>query len=132
MSGENLKEVRFQAAVEMIELLKGTMDSLEMNLSQVRDENEELERNAAALEEENMRLQEKVMQLESALSSMKEKGSSAENRSDEIRDLEKKLSFYYQDMKAVDARHLTAEDSETLYNILVYTFKILRKAGLNL
>ena len=35
-------------------------------------------------------------------------------------------------MKKVDAKNLTAEDSETLYNILDYTFKALKKAGLKL
>lgn len=132
MSGKNLKETRFQAAVEMIELLKETMELLEMNLSQVRDENEELQETAEALQEENMRLQERLMQLDAELSSMKEEKSRPQDRTEEIRELEKKLSFYYQDMKSVDARHLTAEDSETLYNILIYTFKTLRKAGLNL
>ena len=45
-------------------------------------------------------------------------------------ELEKKLGFYYKDLKKLDEKNLTAEDSETLYNILVYTFKTLKKAGL--
>lgn len=49
---------------------------------------------------------------------------------DIAKNLEKKLGFYYKDLKAVDGKNLTAEDSETLYNILDYTFKALRKAGL--
>ena len=43
-----------------------------------------------------------------------------------------KLAFYYKDMKRIDPKKLTAEDGETLYNILDYTFKALKKAGVKM
>ena len=35
-------------------------------------------------------------------------------------------------MKRIDSKKLTAEDGETLYNILDYTFKALKKAGVKM
>ena len=35
-------------------------------------------------------------------------------------------------MKQLDPKKFTAEDGETLYNILDYTFKALKKAGVKM
>ena len=113
-----------EAAAETIQVLKGTVESLQMNLDQERDAIDGLHLTIDSLEKENEKLQERVFQLEAEMNQPK-----VETPAEGI-DIAKKLGFYYKDLKAVDGKNLTAEDSETLYNILDYTFKALRKAGL--
>lgn len=137
MNGNEMNKEGFQAARKTIEVLKGTMESLQLNLSQERDTNDGLQLTLESLKEENDRLQEKNFQLEAELQSLKEQGKENQkegsgDNAEALKDLGQKLSFYYQDMKKVDAKNLTAEDSETLYNILDYTFKALKKAGFKL
>ena len=91
MDNQEISKSAMEAAAETIQVLKGTVESLQMNLDQERDAIDGLHLTIDSLE---------------------------------------KLGFYYKDLKAVDGKNLTAEDSETLYNILDYTFKALRKAGL--
>ena len=105
---------------QLIQVLRGTVESLQMNLSQERDENEGLHLTIDALQRENEKLQEKVWQMESVLQELQES----------FKGLEKKLGFYYQDVKKMDPKKLNVEDGETLYHILDYTFKTLKKAGL--
>lgn len=138
MNGNGVNREGFLAARDTIEALKGTLECLEVNLSQVRDANEGLNLTIEALRKENENLQEKAFQLEAEIVSLKQEAKDSEDRKkddsvppSEIRaELEKKLGFYYKDLKNVDEKNLTAEDSETLYHILTYTFKTLKKAGL--
>lgn len=117
-----------EAAAETIQALKGTVESLQMNLDQERDAIDGLHLTIDSLKKENEKLQERVFQLEAEMNQPKVE-TPAEGI-DIAKNLEKKLGFYYKDLKAVDGKNLTPEDSETLYNILDYTFKALRKAGL--
>ena len=138
MNGNGVNREGFLAARDTIEALKGTLECLEVNLSQERDANEGLNLTIEALRKENENLQEKAFQLEAEIVSLKQEAKdSGDLKKDdsvppsEIRaELEKKLGFYYKDLKNVDEKNLTAEDSETLYHILTYTFKTLKKAGL--
>lgn len=138
MNGNGVNREGFLAARDTIEALKGTLECLELNLSQERDANEGLNLTIEALRKENENLQEKAFQLEAEIVSLKQEAKDSEDRKkddsvppSEIRaELEKKLGFYYKDLKNVDEKNLTAEDSETLYHILTYTFKTLKKAGL--
>lgn len=138
MNGNGVNREVFLAARDTIEALKGTLECLEVNLSQERDANEGLNLTIEALRKENENLQEKAFQLEAEIVSLKQEAKDSEDRKkddsvppSEIRaELEKKLGFYYKDLKNVDEKNLTAEDSETLYHILTYTFKTLKKAGL--
>lgn len=138
MNGNGLNREGFLAARDTIEALKGTLECLQVNLSQERDANEGLNLTIEALRKENENLQEKAFQLEAEIVSLKQEAKDSEDRKkddsvppSEIRaELEKKLGFYYKDLKNVDEKNLTAEDSETLYHILTYTFKTLKKAGL--
>jgi chromosome segregation ATPase len=139
MNGNGVNREGFLAARDTIEALKGTLECLEVNLSQERDANEGLNLTIEAFRKENENLQEKAFQLEAELVSLKQEAKDSEGRKkddaavspSEIRaELEKKLGFYYKDLKNVDEKNLTAEDSETLYHILTYTFKTLKKAGL--
>lgn len=138
MNGNGVNREGFLAARDTIEALKGTLECLEVNLSQERDANEGLNLTIEALRKENENLQEKAFQLEAEIVSLTQEAKDSEDRKkddavppSEIRaELEKKLGFYYKDLKNVDEKNLTAEDSETLYHILTYTFKTLKKAGL--
>ena len=138
MNGNELNTLGFKAAKDTIQVLKGTVESLQLNLSQERDANEGLQLTIESLKGDNERLQEENFQLQSALQSLKEtedkkpSAKKTDHSKASLQELAQKLSFYYQDMKKVDAKNLTAEDSETLYNILDYTFKTLKKAGLKL
>ena len=116
---------------QLIQVLKGTVESLQMNLSQEQDENAGLRLTIEALQDENESLQEKVFQMEAMLQEIQEaKAESTESLS--LPELEQKLGFYYQDVKKMNPKKLNVEDGETLYNILDYTFKTLKKAGLKL
>ncbi|MEE3452296.1 hypothetical protein [Dialister sp.] len=133
-----LTEEGLKAAKQTIEVLKGTVEALQVNLSQERDNNEGLNLTVEALQDENGRLQEKIFQLEAELQTAKnsvpEISPVMENGEDQelLENLGSKLGYYYKDLKQLDDKKLTAEDSETLYNILDYTFKALKKAGVKL
>lgn len=139
MSGNGLNREGFLAARDTIAALKGTMECLQVNLSQERDANEGLNLTIESLRGENGSLQEKTFQLEAELDALKQEMKDEKNQkkqdtavpeSEVRRELEKKLGFYYKDLKNMDEKNLTAEDSETLYHILTYTFKTLKKVGL--
>ena len=117
---------------QLIETLRGTIESLQLNLSQERDDNEGLALTVEALQADNEKLQEKIFQMESLLQEEKESQAEAGENQETLRGLEKKLGFYYQDVKKMNPKQLNVEDGETLYNILDYTFKALKKAGLKL
>ncbi len=117
---------------QLIETLRGTIESLQLNLSQERDDNEGLALTVEALQVDNEKLQEKIFQMESLLQEEKESQAEAGENQETLRGLEKKLGFYYQDIKKMNPKQLNVEDGETLYNILDYTFKALKKAGLRL
>lgn len=139
MSGNGLNREGFLAARDTIAALKGTVECLQVNLSQERDANEGLNLTIESLRGENGSLQEKTFQLEAELDALKQEMKDEKNQkkqetavpeSEVRRELEKKLGFYYKDLKNMDEKNLTAEDSETLYHILTYTFKTLKKEGL--
>lgn len=132
MSAKDLQKEGFLTACKTIQALKGTVECLQINLSQERDNNEGLNLTIESLRNENNELQEKVFQLEAELQAVKEEEKPACPSSEVVEELEKKLGFYCKDLKKLDEKNLTAEDSETLYNILAYTFKTLKKAGLKL
>lgn len=122
-----------EVARQLILVLKGTVESLQMNLSQERDDNEGLKLTIESLEDENARLQEELFKVQAA--AVEEKDTAKENQAEAIEAIEaigEKLAFYYKDMKQLDPKKLTAEDGETLYNILDYTFKALKKAGVKM
>ncbi|MEE1377027.1 MAG: hypothetical protein U0K15_08405 [Dialister sp.] len=116
-----------EVARQLILVLKGTVESLQMNLSQERDDNEGLKLTIESLEDENARLQEELFKVQAG--AVEEKDTAKENQAEAIGE---KLAFYYKDMKRIDPKKLTAEDGETLYNILDYTFKALKKAGVKM
>lgn len=116
-----------EVARQLILVLKGTVESLQMNLSQERDDNEGLKLTIESLEDENARLQEELFKVQAG--AVEEKDTAKENQAEAIGE---KLAFYYNDMKRIDSKKLTAEDGETLYNILDYTFKALKKAGVKM
>lgn len=139
MNGNGLNREGFLAARDTIAALKGTVECLQVNLSQERDANEGLNLTIESLRGENGSLQEKTFQLEAELDALKQEMKDENNQkkqetavpeSEVRRELEKKLGFYYKDLKNMDEKNLTAEDSETLYHILTYTFKTLKKSGL--
>lgn len=132
MSAKDLQKEGVLIACKTIQALKGTVECLQINLSQERDNNEGLNLTIESLRNENNELQEKVFQLEAELQAVKEEEKPAGPSSEVVEELEKKLGFYCKDLKKLDEKNLTAEDSETLYNILAYTFKTLKKAGLKL
>lgn len=132
MSAKDLQKEGFLTACKTIQALKGTVECLQINLSQERDNNEGLNLTIESLRNENNELQEKVFQMEAELQAVKEEEKPAGPSSEVVEELEKKLVFYCKDLKKLDEKNLTAEDSETLYNILAYTFKTLKKAGLKL
>ncbi|WP_297001913.1 hypothetical protein [uncultured Dialister sp.] len=132
MSAKDLQKEGFLTACKTIQALKGTVECLQINLSQERDNNEGLNLTIESLRNENNELQEKVFQLEAELQAVKEEEKPAGPSSEVVEELEKKLGFYCKDLKKLDEKNLTAEDSEILYNILAYTFKTLKKAGLKL
>lgn len=127
---ETLKTL--EVTTQLIETLRGTIESLQLNLSQERDDNEGLALTVEALQADNEKLQEKIFQMESLLQEEKESQAEAGENQETLRGLEKKLGFYYQDIKKMNPKQLNVEDGETLYNILDYTFKALKKAGLKL
>lgn len=116
-----------EVARQLILVLKGTVESLQMNLSQERDDNEGLKLTIESLEDENARLQEELFKVQA--DAVEEKDTAKENQAEAIGE---KLAFYYKDMKRIDPKKLTAEDGETLYNILDYTFKALKKASVKM
>ena len=118
-----------EVSKDLIRLLAGTVESLEMNLSQLRDEKEGLELTIVALQEENDELTEKVFQLEAQAAEVGESALDGEDARKTLQSVEEKLSFYAKEIKELNPKKLTAEDGETLYNILTYTYKTLRKAG---
>lgn len=132
MSAKDLQKEGFLTACKTIQALKGTVECLQINLSQERDNNEGLNLTIESLRNENNELQEKVFQLEAELQAVKGEEKPAGPSSEVVEELEKKLGFYCKDLKKLDEKNLTAEDSEILYNILAYTFKTLKKAGLKL
>ena len=83
-----------------------------------------------SLEDENARLQEELFKVQAG--AVEEKDTAKENQAEAIEAIGEKLAFYYKDMKQLDPKKLTAEDGETLYNILDYTFKALKKAGVKM
>lgn len=117
-----------EVARQLILVLKGTVESLQMNLSQERDDNEGLKLTIESLEDENARLQEELFKVQAGAVEEKDKDTAKEA----IEAIGEKLAFYYKDMKRIDPKKLTAEDGETLYNILDYTFKALKKAGVKM
>ncbi len=82
------------------------------------------------MEDENARLQEELFKVQAG--AVEEKDTAKENQAEAIEAIGEKLAFYYNDMKRIDSKKLTAEDGETLYNILDYTFKALKKAGVKM
>ena len=119
-----------EVARQLILVLKGTVESLQMNLSQERDDNEGLKLTIESLEDENARLQEELFKVQAG--AVEEKDTAKENQAEAIEAIGETLAFYYKDMKRIDPKKLTAEDGETLYNILDYTFKALKKAGVKM
>ncbi len=127
---ERANKIRtLEVSKDLIRLLSGTVESLEMNLSQLRDEKEGLELTIGELQEENDALTEKVFQLEAQASEAGESALEGEDARETLQSVEEKLSFYAKEIKELNPKKLTAEDGETLYNILTYTYKTLKKAG---
>ncbi len=132
MEHQTINTHAMKVTLELIQLLQGRVESLQMNLSQARDDKEGLELTVEALQDENEKMQEKLFQMEALLQEMKEAQTESSEGVETLHGLEEKLSFYYQDVKKMNPKKLNAEDGETLYHILDYTFKSLKKAGLKL
>ncbi len=118
-----------EVSADLIRLLAGTVESLEMNLSQLRDEKEGLELTIGELQAENDELTEKVFQLEALQSESGESAVEEADAKETLQSVGEKLSFYAKEIRDLNLKKLTAEDGETLYNILEYTYKTLKKAG---
>ena len=102
MSGNGLNREGFLAARDTIAALKGTVECLQVNLSQERDANEGLNLTIESLRGENGSLQEKTFQLEAELDALKQEMKDEKNQkkqetavpeSEVRRELEKKLIF---------------------------------------
>ena len=118
MSGNGLNREGFLAARDTIAALKGTVECLQVNLSQERDANEGLNLTIESLRGENGSLQEKTFQLKAELDALKQEMKDENNQkkqetavpeSEVRRELEKKLGFYYKDLKNMDEKNLTAD-----------------------
>lgn len=114
-----------EVARQLILVLKGTVESLQMNLSQERDDNEGLKLTIESLEDENARLQEELFKVQAG--AVEEKDTAKENQAEAIEAIGEKLAFYYKDMKRIDPKKLTAEDGEILYNILDYNLQSIEE-----
>lgn len=86
-----------EVARQLILVLKGTVESLQMNLSQERDDNEGLKLTIESLEDENARLQEELFKVQTG--AVEEKDTAKENQAEAIEAIGEKLAFYYKDMK---------------------------------
>ena len=67
-----------EVARQLILVLKGTVESLQMNLSQERDDNEGLKLTIESLEDENARLQEELFKVQA--DAVEEKDTAKENQ----------------------------------------------------
>lgn len=128
-----------ETAKTLIDALKGTAAGLKVALDQERDKNEGLELTCAKLQAEVDHLTEKVFQLEAENEAKQEESASESAVPAELeafrelsQELSDKLSFYYKDIKALSPKDLGAEDAARLYQILDYTYKTLKKAGIRL
>ena len=132
MENTKMTALGLETAREMIQTLRGTVEGMEMNLAQLQDEKAGLELTIGNLQEENDALTEKVFQLEAMQAEVGEAALESESVPESLQSVEEKLAFYFKDVKQMNPKKLTAEDGETLYNILEYTCKTLKKAGLKL
>ena len=82
-----------EVARQLILVLKGTVESLQMNLSQERDDNEGLKLTIESLEDENARLQEELFKVQAG--AVEEKDTAKENQAEAIEAIGEKLAFYY-------------------------------------
>lgn len=128
-----------ETAKTLIDALKGTAAGLKVALDQERDNNEGLELTCAKLQAEVDHLTEKAFQLEAENEAKQEEMASESAVPAELeafrelsQELSDKLSFYYKDIKALSPKDLGAEDAARLYQILDYTYKTLKKAGIRL
>lgn len=138
MKEEIVRETE-ETAKTLIDALKGTAAGLKVALDQERDKNEGLELTCAKLQAEVDHLTEKVFQLEAENEAKQEEMASGSAVPAELeasrelsQELSDKLSFYYKDIKALSPKDLGAEDAARLYQILDYTYKTLKKAGIRL
>ena len=88
-----------EVARQLILVLKGTVESLQMNLSQERDDNEGLKLTIESLEDENARLQEERFKVQAG--AVEEQDTAKENQAEAIEAIGEKLAFYYKDMKRI-------------------------------
>lgn len=84
MSGNGLNREGFLAARDTIAALKGTVECLQVNLSQERDANEGLNLTIESLRGENGSLQEKTFQLEAELDALKQEMKDEKNQKNRI------------------------------------------------
>ncbi|MEE0029772.1 MAG: tetratricopeptide repeat protein, partial [Dialister sp.] len=80
-----------EVARQLILVLKGTVESLQMNLSQERDDNEGLKLTIESLEDENARLQEELFKVQ--VGAVEEKDTAKKNQAEAIEAIEAAVSL---------------------------------------
>lgn len=130
MNEEMMKDT-VATAKTLIDALKGTAAGLKIALDQERDRNEGLALTCAKLQDEVDSLTEEVFRLQAELSEQKETAGEAPVP-DFAGPLADKLSFYYNDFCTLNPKELGEEEAARLYQVMDYTYKSLKKAGIPL
>ncbi len=104
-----------EVARQLILVLKGTVESLQMNLSQERDDNEGLKLTIESLEDENARLQEELFKVQAG--AVEEKDTAKENQAEAIEAIGEKLANFELQIHLRGGKH-----RESLFHVIAFLF----------